>query len=458
MASTETDNYKRMTEAPIAPLIVRLAIPTTLTMLVTNIYNLVDTAFVGRLGTSASGAVGIVFGFMSIIQAFGFLFGQGAGSIIARRLGQKNNGEANVVASTSVVLSFSVGALLALLTELFLEPLIVLMGSTPTIMPFAKDYIRFILVATPFMTAGFTMNQILRYEGRAALGMVGMVTGCVLNILGDALFMFVLDMGISGAGLSTALSEVVSFSILLTMFLSGRSISRLSIKSFSPDLVRIADIAGTGLPSLLRQALNALATMLLNNQAAVYGDAAVAAMSIVGRIIFFAFSVALGIGQGFQPVGAFNYGAGKYGRVRKGYRSTLIIGEACMLVAAAALLAAPEALMVLFRDDPEVVVIGAFALRLQALSLLLMPPTVVTEMLYQTTGHKLGASALSLMRGGLIFIPLILILPQVIGLLGVQMAQAVANAAAVVPAVLFAAHFFRNLPEEAPAREATPGR
>ena len=449
MAHTEAEHYTRMTEAPVAPLIARLAVPTTISLLVTSIYNLVDTAFVGTLGTSASGAVGIVFGFMSIIQAFGFMYGMGSGSIIARLLGQKNVDEASVVASTGVTLSFLTGLAIALVSAVFLTPIVFLMGSTETIAPYAEEYVRFMLISAPFMTASFTMNQILRLEGKAALGMVGMTAGCFLNIAGDAVFMFGFGMGITGAGLSTALSQVVSFGILLSMFLRGKSTSKLSSRLISPTPERVADIVATGLPSLIRQGLNSITTMLLNAQAALFGDAAVAAMSIVARIVFFAFSLTLGVGQGFQPVAGFNYGAGRYGRVRDAHRVTIFMGEALVAAILIVMMLSPAELLRIFRDDPAVVEIGIRALRLQGISLLFLPLIVATEMLYQSTGHKLGASIMSLLRGGLVFIPLILILPRFRGIAGVQEAQALANALMFLPAIGFAAHFFRELPEEA---------
>ena len=437
-----------MTTANVAPLILRLAIPTTLSMLVTSVFNLADTAFVGRLGTSASGAVGVVFSFMAIIQAFGFLFGQGAGALVSRLLGQRNTDEASVVTSTGFFMALGFGTILAVTSFIFLDPLVRFMGSTETIAPYAKTYISFILLATPFTMAGFGLNQILRFEGKAALGMVGMMSGCFLNIFGDMLFMFVLDMGIAGAGLSTALSECVSFCILLGMFLTGRSTSRLSPRLVSLDMGHVLDICATGLPSLLRQGLIGLTTMLLNSQAAVYGDPAVAAMSIVGRVIFFAFSLALGIGQGFQPVCGFNFGAGKYHRVRRAMLAAASIGTIVVFVAQLPLSLFPESVVQLFRDDPAVIEIGARALRLQGIALVCVPFSVVTEMTYQCTGHKLGASALSLLRGGLIFIPILLVLAYFRGLAGIQEAQAVNNLVVTLPSAIFLAHFLRGLPTQ----------
>lgn len=267
--------YEKMTRTNVAPLIAGLAVPSVLTMLVTNIYNLADTAFVGRLGKSASGAVGVVFSFMTIIQAIGFLFGQGAGSIISRLLGHRDNEQANAVASTAFFFSFGFGLILALVSAALLDPLVHFLGSTETIAPYARTYISYILIATPFMTVSFTMNQILRYEGKAALGMVGMMAGGILNMAGDPVLMFGLNMGIAGAGLSTAVSQMVSFFLLLSIYLRGKSLSRLSWKKVSFDPRLFFDIVATGLPSLLRQGLNSVTTMLLNTQARVYGDAAI---------------------------------------------------------------------------------------------------------------------------------------------------------------------------------------
>lgn len=450
--------YERMTQSRIAPLILKLSVPTTLSMLMTSIYNLADTAFVGQLGTSASGAVGIVFGFMSIIQATGFLFGQGAGSIASRSLGAHDTDEASAVASTGFVLSFAAGTVLALVSFAFLDQLIVVLGSTPTIAPYAKTYMRYILLATPFMTASFLMNQVLRYEGRAVLGMAGMMTGGLLNIIGDMIFIFGFDMGVDGAGLSTAISQAVGFSILLGMFITKRATSRISLKHVRLDGATVLDICATGLPSMIRQGLTGYTTMLLNAQASAYGDAAIAAMSIVNRIVFFVFSIALGVGQGFQPVCAFNYGAGKYGRVRKAFRATLAICEILMAVFVAALLLFSGNLVQIFRDDPEVIEIGTRALRIQGSALLVIPLSMVVEMLHQSSGKKLGASLISALRGGIIFIPALLILAHLRGLDGIEEAQAVAYVLAVPLALYLAARYFNGLPKDDESSADQPTR
>lgn len=443
-----TTQYDKMTKQPVGSLVITLGIPTTISMLVTNIYNMVDTMFVGKLGTSASGAVGIVFGFMSILQAFGFLFGQGAGSIISRRLGNKDEESASVVASTAFFSSMFMGLLIGILGTVFNTKMVYLLGSTDTILPYAKTYSLFILAAAPFMTSTFTMNNILRFEGKASLSMVGLMTGAILNMVGDPILMFGLDMGIAGAGLSTAISQFVSFCVLLFMFLSGKTQSKLSVRKITREFNVLFDIVATGFPSLVRQGLQAISTMILNQQARMYGDAAVAAMSIVSRISFFIFAVGLGIGQGFQPVCGFNYGAGKFTRVKEAFRFTLVTGEILLgLFAIAGLLFSNQAIAV-FRDDAEVIAFGTPALRYQCMALFLNPLIVMSNMTLQSTGQRAWATFLSMMRSGLYFIPMIYILTYTMGAMGIQLAQPVADVLAFATALPVIVNFIRKLPED----------
>ena len=445
--SRASSQYNRMTEESIPRLIVRLSIPTILSMLVTNIYNLVDTAFVGQLGTSESAAVGIVFGFMSILQAVGFMFGQGAGSITARLLGARDDRNASRVASTGIVCSVLLGAIISLTAFPLHHWIILTLGSTETIYPHARSYLLTILFAAPFMTGGYTLNNLLRYEGKASLGMIGLMSGAILNIALDPILMFVLHMGVAGAALATAASQVISFLILLSMFLRGRTVTRLSLKQFDPRPRVIGDIMTTGLPSMLRQVLNSAASILLNSSAAVYGDAAVAAMSIVGRISFFVFALALGIGQGFQPVCAYNYGAKKYLRLRSAYRVTVMLSEAILIVSAVLTLLFSGNLIAVFRNDPDVISIGTSALQLQMVTILFLPFSMSTEMLYQSTGHRLGASFLSSARSGLFFIPSLILLSRLRGLAGIQEAQPLAYLLAFPLALFFMLRFMRRLPK-----------
>ena len=440
--------YDRMTKESIPKLIAALSVPTILSMLVTNIYNLVDTAFVGRLGTSQSGAVGVIFGYMAIIQAVGFMFGQGAGSMAARLLGARDEDRASRIASSGILCSFGVGMLMSLITFPLLDKIILLLGSTETIAPYAKQYLTYILIAAPAMTGGYTLNNLLRFEGKASLGMIGLMTGAVLNIALDPLLMFVLDLGIAGAAIATAFSQIVSFLILLSMFLRHKVTIRLSLRRADLRPHTVGDIVTTGFPSMLRQVLNSVATILLNSNASVYGDEAVAAMSIVSRISFFVFALALGIGQGFQPVCAYNFGAKKYARLRNAFWTTVAMAEAILILMSSVGLLFSNQLIAVFRNDPKVIEIGTRALKLQLLTLLFLPFTMTVEMLYQSTGNRLGASLLSSARSGLFFIPSLLILAALRGLSGIQEAQPLAYVLSFPLALFFALRLIRKFPKE----------
>ncbi len=446
--SVKADNhYKFMTETPVSKLIIKLGIPTTISMLVTNIYNMADTYFVGTLGTSASAAVGIVFGLMAVIQAVGFTFGHGAGSIISRKLGAKDNKSADLVASASFFTSIAAGLLITVFGLIFSTPFLRLLGSTDTILPFAKDYALWILLAAPLMTASFVLNNILRYEGKAALAMIGLTAGGALNILGDFLLIRVFDFGIYGAGISTAFSQLVSFLILLSMFLRKKTQSTISVKNLKGGIPKLKNIVATGLPSLMRQGLSSVSTMLLNNAAAFYGDPAVAAMTIVNRICFFIFAVGLGIGQGYQPVSAFNYGAKKFKRVKKGFFFTWGIGEVLLAILAIIGLIFSDSLVGIFRDDPEVIKIGSFALKAQLIALFFQPLSICCNMTFQSVGKNKSATFLSALRSGLVFIPMLFILKYFLGLTGIQVAQTVTDILTFFISIPFMISFFKKLPK-----------
>ncbi len=437
-----------MTETPVSSLIIKLGIPTTVSMLVTNIYNMADTYFVGTLGTSASGAVGVVFGLMAIIQACGFTFGHGAGSIISRRLGAKDKATADAVASISFFCCVLCGLFLTIVGLVFSTPFLKLLGSTPTILPYAKDYALWILLAAPVTMSSFVLNNILRYEGKASLAMIGLTAGGLLNIFGDWLLINVFDMGIAGAGISTAVSQTISFCILLSMFVRGKTQSRISLRNVKAGLPYLKDIIATGFPSLMRQGLSSVSTMLLNNLAGLYGDAAVAGMTIVNRICFFIFAVGLGIGQGYQPVCAFNYGAKKFNRVKKGFLFTFGIGELFLSILAVIGLFFSDYLVGIFRDDPQVIAVGSFALKAQLIALFFQPLSICSNMTFQSVGKNKPATFLSMLRSGLVFIPVILILSNQIGLTGVQVAQTVTDIITFFVSMPFIIYFFKKLPKD----------
>ncbi len=440
-----TSQYDKMTKEPVSKLVLRLGIPTTISMLVTSVYNMADTFFVGKLGNSASGAVGVVFGLMAIIQALGFMYGHGAGSIIARLLGAKEEENATNYASVSFFSALFSGAVFGTLGLVFSKPLMYLLGSTSTILPYAQDYGRYILIAAPVTMASFVLNNILRYEGKAYLAMVGLTTGGILNIILDPIFIYKFDMGIAGAGLATGISQCISFCILLSMFLRRKTQSRLIFARFTANLKKLPLIMQTGFPSLIRQGLNSVASMCLNHYAGFYGDSAIAAMSIVNRICFFIFAVGLGIGQGFQPVCGFNYGAKRFDRVKKAFYFTVAVGEIFLGVLAVVGILASGQLIGCFREDAEVIAIGTVALRYQLVALFFQPITICATMLFQSVGANGHATVFSMLRSGLIFIPILAILHHFIGLTGVQSAQAIADIMTFVITVPVVIQFIKKL-------------
>jgi putative MATE family efflux protein len=432
--------FRRMTETPIPQLILSLAAPTILSMLITSIYNLADTFFVGQISTSASGAVGVVSSLMAIIQALGFMLGHGAGTIISRSLGSRNTDAATRFASTSFFTALAAGVVLAVVGLATLPSFMMLLGSTETILPHACAYARPILIAAPLMISSLVMNNILRYEGKANFAMIGLVTGGVLNIVLDPILMFGLGLGTAGAGIATALSQSISFCILLSMFLRGKTVSQFRITAVTREAWEFGMILVGGAPSFGRQGLQSIGGMLLNIAARSYGDAAVAGMSIVSRIFMFIISVAIGVGQGLQPVAAFNYGARKFRRVQKA--AVFTMGAAfCMLVVLVSLCwVNSDALIRLFRDDPEVT-----AFHSQCLAILLQPVIVVANMTFQSVGKAGRATFLACCRQGVFFIPLILILPRTFGLVGVEICQPIADALTFIVSLPFLLAFLKQL-------------
>lgn len=444
--SSHEAQYIKMTETPIPKLITSLAVPTIISMLITSIYNIADTFFVSKLGTSATGAVGIVFSLMAVIQAVGFTLGMGAGSLISRLMGQKKVREAQEVASTSFFTAILFGLLLTVFGLLYIDPFMDLLGATETILPYARNYARYILLGASIMSASFVLNNLLRCQGRAIYSMVGIGLGGVLNILLDPIFIFGFDLGISGAAIATLISQCISFAILLFFVCSDKSDVHVNIRLVSRNIRTYGQIIKTGLPTLARQGLASAANIALNVNAAVYGDAAVAAMSVVGRIFMFIISAIIGFGQGFQPVVGYNYGAKKYARVRQAYSFTVKVGTVFLtIMAVLGFFFAPQAMALFRRDDAEVIAIGAFCMRAQCIFLPTQPFVIASNMLFQSIGKSWRATLLSAARQGIFFLPAIMFLPMVFELTGVQVAQAVADALTFLVTIPFVIQFFRQL-------------
>ena len=445
MDEKQEQKFHQMTETPVGSLICRLALPCILSMLVTSFYNMADTFFVGMLkNDSVTGAVGVVFSVMAVIQAVGFFFGHGSGNFISRELGKQNFEEASNMAATGFFSALAAGLLICVLGQLFLEPLAILLGSTPTILPYSTAYLRVILIGAPWMTASLVLNNQLRFQGSAAYGMVGIVSGAVLNIGLDPLLIFVFDMGIAGAAWATIFSQLVSFCLLLAGCSRGGNL-RIRLSRVQLKWVYYKRIIQGGLPSLGRQGLASVATICLNRAAGPYGDAAIAAMSVVQRIMMFGASSMIGFGQGFQPVCGFNYGAKLYKRVRDGFWFCVRTSTVFLLaVSALGFLFAPQ-LIALFRDSPEVIVFGSTALRFQCVTFWFQGWIVMSNMMLQTMGRTGPATFLAMARQGIFFIPLVWILSFSLGFLGVQMTQAVSDVLTLACAVPIQLKVLREL-------------
>lgn len=446
MSKTDSSRtYTMMTEAPVGPLIIRLAIPTIISMMITALYNMADTFFVSRLGTSASGAVGVIFSLMSIIQAVGFTIGMGSGSLLSRSLGKKDYGAADTYASSAFFFAFTTGCLLVVIGQVQLDRIVSHMGATPTILPYAKDYARYIILGIPFIATSFVMNNQLRFQGMAAKAMIGLTAGGILNMLLDPLFIFVLKLGIAGAAIATLISQCASFCILLSFFLRRIPSTKLSIACISRKAGTYAAIIKNGLPSFARQGIASLAVIALNRQAGFYGDAAVAGMSITNRVFMFIMAIAIGIGQGFQPVCAMNYGAQKYVRVRQAFFFMVKLCAAIMSVCAVTCFVFAPQIVASFRNDPAVILVGAAAMRFQCLLLPFHSLIFGTNMMLQTTGQSNQATFTACLRQGIYFLPLIILLPRMFGLTGIELTQAIADCLTVLTSIPFAVWFLRSI-------------
>ena len=447
--STNTSNadaqFNKMVNTPVWKLVTTLAIPTVISMLVTAIYNMADTFFVSQISTQASAAVGIVFPIMSIIQACGFTLGMGSGSLVSIRLGQKRNDEASEISSTAFFTALGIGLLITIFGNIFSSRFMQLVGASEAVLPYANDYARYIFFGAPFMCASFVLNNVLRSEGKSFFSMIALTSGGILNIILDPIFIFVMKMGISGAAIATLISQFVSFCILLSFYLRKKSICRINIKLYAKKISVLGKIVSTGIPSLARQGLASVATILLNTSAGTYGgDEGIAAMSIVTKIIMFIASIMIGIGQGFSPVSGYNYGAKRYDRVKKAYWFMVTSGFCIMaFFAVLCCIFAPQILRA-FRNDELVIQIGSAALRWQAAFMPLHPLIVGTNMLMQSTRNIKSATFLSMNRQGIFFIPTILIMPRLFGLTGVETSQFIADVLSAFAAIPFLLWFFKN--------------
>lgn len=435
IAQAQHEKFVKLTTQPVGGLVTGLAVPAMVSMLVTGIYNIVDTFFVGLINTQSVAALGIVFSYMSIVQSIAFFFGQGAGNYISRMLGHEDTHNAGVMASVGLISTWLTGAAIAIIGFLFMTPVLRLFGSTTTILPYATDYFTFILIGTPFIMSCFTMNNLMRHQGNAMLSMLGIMSGAVLNVILDPIFIFGLGLGVKGAGMATALSQMVAFSLML--ILAGqRGGVPIRFSQFKPSRQRYRDIAAGGLPSLARQSMMGIAALILNHIAGLYGDSAIASFSVVNRITMLASAAMIGYGQGFQPVCGFNYGAGKFNRVRAAFiHSCKVSTIYCTVLAVTGFIFARQLVSLFVASDPEVSRIGAEVLRYQCLAFPLTGFVVMVNMYLQNIRRTVPATIMAMSRQGIFLIPALFIGNLALGFLGVEIAQAVADTASFLLAI-----------------------
>ncbi len=438
--------YRRMTESSVTRLVISLSIPTILSQMITSIYNMADTFFVTGLGDSAVGAVSVVYALQSIIQAVGYGLAMGAGSLVSRHLGEKDRDGASKYASCAFFSAFFFGLLLTVGCMINLDGLLRLFGSTETILPHAHNYALIILLGAPMMCSSFVISNILRAEGKAGPAMIGLTCGGVLNILLDPLLIKGAGLDVAGAALATVISQGVSFFILLFFYLSGRSIVKLSIRRLSRRPADYGLIVKTGLPTVCRQGLGSLATTLLNVRVKVYGDAAIAAVGIANKVYMLLRGLIIGVGQGFQPVAGYNYGAGKPRRVKQAFWVAVLMGSAISVAASVVLLGFSEPIIGLFRPEtPEVTEIGGRMLRFLGMTIPILGYSTFVNQLYQSLGFVGGATFLASCRQGLCFVPLIFLLPMALGLDGILLTQGLSDLATCLISIPFHIVFWRRV-------------
>lgn len=446
MKTQHRDNYEFLTQAPVSRVILTMAVPTIVSMLVTCLYTIVDTYFVGQLNTQSTAAVGIVFSLMCLIQAIGSFFGHGSGSYMSRELGARRIDNAASMAATGFVYAIITGVAIAAVGLISLQTLSLWLGSTATVLPYTEQYMAIILIGTPFQIASFTLNSQLRMQGNTRHAMWGIVSGAVLNVLLDPLLIFGCSLGLRGAALATVIGQAVSFLILYIMCnRRGATCVGIHLTKFSLRWHYVREIIYGGSPSLSRQGLASISVVLLNLAAASYGDAAVAAMSIVSRVTMFVMSVIVGFGQGFQPFCGYCYGAGLYARLRQGYWFTVKTGFVFLAIFAAVVYCFAEQTVALFRDDAIVIAVGSTALRWHLVAYPFNAYIMTSNMMLQTTRRPLRANLLASARRGLVFIPFILLLPHLFGLMGVAMCQAVCDVVTFLLAIPIMRLTFKEL-------------
>ena len=425
-----------------------MGIPTMVGMLVNAFYNLVDAYFVGGLGESQMGAISVVYPLGQVVVGLGLLFGNGAASYISRLLGRGDRENADKVASTALYSSVSVGAVIILISMVFLHPILKLLGATDSILPYAATYAGIYIVSCIFNVFNVTMNNIVTSEGAAKTTMCALLTGAVLNIALDPLFIYVFDLGVAGAAIATAISQVVSTCVYLTYIFRKKSVFHFRVKDCTYTKETMSEIFKIGIPTLVFQILTSVSISLINNAAGDYGDSAIAGMGVVTRLISMGSLSVFGFIKGFQPIAGYSYGAKKFDRLREAIKTSILWSTAFCVIFGVILVLFPTSIVSQFtKGDAEMIRIGAASLRANGISIMLFGFYTVYSSLFLALGKGREGFILGACRQGICFIPVILLLPMVWGLNGIMYAQPIADVLSAVITVFMAIPLHKKLNE-----------
>ena len=432
--------------APIPKTLMALGIPIMIGMLINALYNLVDAYFVSGLGKSQMGAISVVFPLGQVVVGLGLMFGNGAASYLSRLLGRGDKDTADKVASTALYSSILIGAIIILLSAIFLKPILVMLGATETIMPYALTYARIYVLSCVFNVFNVTMNNIVSSEGAAKTTMCALLLGAVLNIGLDPLFIYILDMGVEGAAIATAISQMVSTLVYLTYVLRKKSVFSFSIKEFSPTRQMITEILKIGVPTLVFQLLTSLSIALINRASSNYGDSVIAGMGAVTRVTSMGTLVVFGFLKGFQPIAGFSYGAKKFDRLREAIKTSIIWSTSfCLVVGLVMAVFSTQIISQFTEGDNQMILVGQKSLFANGITFILFGFYTVYSSLFRAVGKGAAGFFLGACRQGVCFVPVILLLPMVWGMNGILYAQPIADVISVVITVFMALHLHREL-------------
>lgn len=446
--SERNNKMELLGSAPIPKALMALGVPIMIGMLINALYNLVDAYFVGGLGESSMGAISIVFPLGQVVVGLGLMFGNGAASYLSRLLGRGDRETANKIASTALYSSVIIGAIIILLATIFIQPILSLLGATETIMPYALTYARIYVISCIFNVFNVTMNNVVASEGAAKTTMCALLLGAVLNIGLDPLFIYVLDMGVAGAAIATAISQFVSTLVYLTYAIRKKSAFTFSFKDFKPTKQIYAEILKIGIPTLTFQLLTSLSIALINRAANGYGDAVIAGMGAVTRVTSMGTLVVFGFLKGFQPIAGFSYGAKKFDRLREAIKtSTLWSTIFCVLVGLLMALFSTQIISQFANGNAEMIAVGEKSLMANGFSFFLFGFYTVYSSLFLALGKGTAGFILGACRQGICFVPVILILPVILGMNGILYAQPIADVISAIITAFMAFHLHKELSE-----------